>query len=82
MVVLWARLGAPEKEAEAMKNQKAATRARNEAWALAIKEGRVLRLTATAFKSYPTVDAADAAYAELRATGLPVTRVIEGAVKS
>lgn len=40
-------------------------------WARAVEEGRVVRLTETSFRSYPTVEAASEGLREALAAGLP-----------
>jgi hypothetical protein len=44
-------------------------------WARAVEEGRVLKVSDTTFKSYPTAQACDAAFVKLRAQGIPAQRV-------
>lgn len=56
-----------------MRSQKKATRAANAAWHQAVLDGRVLRFPDLGtLKSYPTIEARDAAFAQARASGLRV----------
>ena len=44
-------------------------------WEKALKDGRVVRLSETTLRSYPTIAMRDHALAELKAAGLPVSIV-------